>query len=445
MVNLDQARDDVLSIFQHVLRAVDPERLVRNSIAITDDVLLVNGERIELLGGQIVLLGVGKSSIPMARGLEAVLDDHLDRGIIVTKRGLAGSDMGLRKTDVLESSHPVPDQTSVDAGERLLSEASRLNERDLAIVLVSGGGSSLVEAPIDGISLDDLRTTTSLLLHAGADIWTLNAVRRRLSRIKAGGLARAVAPARIVNLILSDVLGSPVDVIASGLSVESQGDDAPSLDWLRSNQIWKELPDSVRQRLEMTIHLQGQRELNVVKTEVVGDADLAARSALEAAVDRGYRPFLLGTRFAGDAREFGRFWGQTAKAAATGSTSIELPACLVATGEMTVNVRGDGEGGRNTEMAASAAFEIEGETEVAVASLATDGDDGSSQAAGGVVVGETTRELVRRGLDPRRYLKLNDTGAFLKASGGLIVTGQTGTNVNDLYLALVGNRAQLSH
>jgi glycerate 2-kinase len=181
----------------------------------------------------------------------------------------------------------------------------------------------------------------------------------------------------------------------------------------------------------------------VIQSEIVGDASTAARAAVEAAARLGYEPHLLGTAFAGEAREFGRFWAQLACAASDGYSEIHAPACIIGAGEMTVVVRGDGVGGRNTEMAAAAAFELSGHDGVAVASLATDGDDGISEAAGGVVVGDTISLLTANRLNPEDFLARNDTRDFLAASGGLIVTGQTGTNVNDLYLALI-NETNLS-
>ncbi len=439
-MNLERARADVEQIFRDVIRSVDPERLVRDALSVDGDAVIVNEVRHEVgHDGRLVLLGVGKSAIGMARGVEQVLGDRLDHGLIVTKRGLAIANPRLARTQVLEASHPVPDESSVVAGRRLLEEASKLAESDLALVVVSGGGSALVEAPVQGLTLDDFKRTTAALLRGGADIWTLNAVRRRLSQIKAGGLARVIAPARVVNLVLSDVLGSPLGVIASGLSVEAVEDDVSRIDAIRASSVWAELPESVRALLNTSEGASRTRASNVVQSVIVGDATLAARAAGYAARNLGYHPFLVGTAFAGDAREFGRTWAQLARSIAAGNADFDTPACIVGAGEMTVTVRGDGSGGRNTEMVATAAIEIAGTTQIAVASLASDGDDGTSHAAGGVVTGNTVPHLVQTGVNPMTLLDRNDTRRLLELSGGLIVTGQTGTNVNDLYLALVGD------
>jgi hydroxypyruvate reductase len=435
-MELERARADAKVIFDSVLRALDPAALVQKSLTLDGRVVHAGESQYEVPDdGRIVVLGVGKSGVGMARGVEAVFGDRLSEGLVVTKRGLGGEQHGLRHTLVREADHPVPDNSSSEAGEDLLRRAEALAENDLAIVVISGGGSALIEAPIDGISLDEFKTTTSLLLKAGADISTLNAVRRRLSRIKAGGLARAIAPAKVINLILSDVLGNPLNVIASGPTVEPDVNDRGSIDRLRSRDVWSALPGNVRQTLEKDA--PDEPVTNVLASLVIGDSSTAMNAAAQAAGDNGYNPIVYGSTFHGEAREFARFWSTLAVSAVNFDSSIPPDACLIAAGEMTVTVRGDGIGGRNTEMAAAAAIEIDGIDGVAIASLATDGDDGVSEATGGVVVGDSASRVRDAGLDPAELLAENDTRAFLDASGGLIVTGQTGINVNDLYLALI--------
>lgn len=435
-MDLERARADVDAIFRSVLRALDPDARVQNAISLDDATFRIDDTRFDLNDhGRIVVLGVGKSAVGMAQGVEAVLGSHLSDGLAITKRGLGGNPEGLHHTAVREASHPMPDESSVEAGEALLRRAEALGAHDLAVVVISGGGSALIEAPIDGISLDDFTSTTSLLLRAGADISTLNAVRRRLSRIKAGGLAHAIAPAKVINLILSDVPGNPLNVIASGPTVAADVNDRGHIDSLRSQDIWRSLPQAVRQALERDT--PNEPITNVLTSVVIGDALASARAALDATAQRGYTPFLLGAGFSGEAREFARFWAELARSAKQGQSSFDLPACLIGAGETTVTVRGDGIGGRNTEMAAAAALEIEGVRGVAIASLATDGDDGVSEATGGVVVGDSVARVRAAGLDPTELLAENDTRRFLEAAGGLMITGQTGVNVNDLYLAFV--------
>ncbi|HEU5423261.1 MAG TPA: DUF4147 domain-containing protein [Nitrolancea sp.] len=430
----DAARAAVEAIFRAALHAVDPERLVREALGRQREDIVVAGRRFAV-PGRVLLLAVGKAALPMARGAEEALGDRIAGGLAVTKRGFLAGQVPPARIAVLEGAHPVPDAASLAAGERLLELADALGPDDLALVLISGGGSALVEAPSAGVTLAEIASTTDLLLRHGADITTLNTVRRRLSRLKAGGLARAAAPARVINLIVSDVLGSPLPIIASGLSVDP-GALAPSvLAAVRASDAWRELPPTVRDALSAPLH--DERPDNVVWSEVLADAARAARAATEAARERGYQAMLLATRFEGEAPDFGGFWTQLALGVARGEFALARPACLVGAGEMTVTVRGAGRGGRNTEMALAAALMLSGQRGVAVASLATDGDDGSSGAAGGVVTGASVAAAEAAGLDPRRLLEANDSARFLAACGGLIVTGATGTNVNDLYLALI--------
>ena len=435
-MELERARADVNVIFQAVLRALDPAALVRKSMTLDGRIVNAGGLRYEIPNdGRVVMLGVGKSAVGMARGVESVFGQRLSGGMVVTKRGLGGDQHGLQHTEVRESSHPVPDASSLDAGEELLWRAHALDKGDLAIVVISGGGSALIEAPIDGISLDDFKTTTSLLLKAGADISTLNAVRRRLSRIKAGGLARAIAPAKVINLILSDVLGNPLNVIASGPTIAPDLNDRGHIDRLRGQDIWQSLPRIVRDMLDEDA--LNEPVTNVLASVVIGDSSTAMNAAAQAAGDHGYNPVVYGSTFHGEAAEFARFWSTLATSALRFESSISPGVCAIAAGEMTVTVRGDGVGGRNTEMAAAAALEIEGIEGIAIASLASDGDDGISHATGGVVVGDTVARVRDADLDPVALLRRNDTRAFLEAAGSLIVSGPTGINVNDLYLALI--------
>ena len=435
-MELERARADVDVIFQAVLRALEPAALIQKSLMFDGRAVTAGSVQYEVPDdGRVVVLGAGKSAVGMARGAEAVFGDRLSAGLVVTKRGLGGDQHGLRHTEVRESSHPMPDDTSVEAGEELLRRANGLDKADLAIVLISGGGSALIEAPIDGISLGDLTTTTSLLLKTGADISTLNAVRRRLSRIKAGGLARAIAPAQVINLIVSDVLGNPLNVIASGPTVMPDLNDRGQIDRLRALEIWQSLPDNVRDVLETDT--SNEPVTNVLASIVVADSSTAMNAAAQAAGDRGYSPVVYGSTFHGEAAEFARFWSTLATSVLKFESSISPGVCAIGAGEMTVTVHGDGIGGRNTEMAAAAALEIDGVDGVAIASLATDGDDGISHATGGVVVGSTVARVRDAALDPASLLRNNDTRVFLEAAGSLIETGLTGINVNDLYLALL--------
>lgn len=437
-MEISRALDDIAPIFAAVLGRVEPAGLVRGAVRLAENAVIIDGVEFPVKpSARLVVIGFGKASLGMARGIEDVLDSRIDCGIVVTKRGTLAPEQSLSRIQVVEAGHPIPDETSVDAARLLLDAVSGLSADDLVLVLVSGGGSALLEMPVEGVSIADLACTTDLLLRAGADIRTLNRVRHRLSQIKGGGLARAAFPARVVNLIISDVLGNPLEVIAGGPTVEMAGVE-PSLEAdIRRLGICEALPDSVRSVLRRPAPIRQPVDSHVLQSTILADARLIAEAAAEAARAIGYEPAILGTEFEGEAREFARFWAAIARQARRGGGPFQPPACLIGTGELTVTVRGGGTGGRNTEMALAAAMAIADVPGVAIASLATDGDDGVTGAAGGVVVGSSVDLALRTGLDPAALLRNNDSLRFLDATSGLVVTGPTGTNVNDLYLALI--------
>jgi glycerate 2-kinase len=439
-MEISRAVEDTVSIFAGALTRVDPATLVADAVQATDNAILVEGIPYALRpGSRLIVIGIGKAAASMALGVEEALGDRIDGGVVVIKRGTLSSDARPSRIQVVEASHPVPDETSMSAARRILEAVHDLCADDLVLALISGGGSALVELPAAELSISDLAVTTDILLRAGADIRVLNAVRRRLSKTKAGGLARAAAPARIINLVISDVLGNPLDVIASGPTVEvlPEGTAAETLVRCLGVGVWAQLPERVRavlEKPEADLPIAGH---NVVRSIILADAGLAAEVAGDAARENGYTPIILGTHFEGEAREFGRFWSVVVLQMREGLGTFRPPLCLIGAGELTVTVKGNGIGGRNTEMALSAALEIEGVPGVAVASLATDGDDAGTGTAGGVVVGGSVELARRTGLDPVALLANNDSLRFLDATAGVVVTGPTGTNVNDLYLGLI--------
>lgn len=423
-------------LFREALSAVDPERLVREAIELRDNAVLVRGIPHRLgRDSRLVVLALGKAAVPMARGALSVLGGRVDRCVVVPKSD--GDDSAeLERCHVVPGSHPLPDAQSLRAGHALVEAVRGLNQHDLVLVLLSGGGSALAEVPRAPSDLDDVVLTTERLLKAGADIWLLNAVRRRLSGLKGGGLARAAAPARIINLIVSDVLGSPLPVIASGPTVEPETTTEDIARILRQLDVWFDLPKTVRAILEEP-EKSSLRLGNVLQSVVLADAAVLARAAVEACRVRGLPAVLCGTRYTGEASQFGHFWGTLARSVREEHLPWAPPVALVAAGELTVTVRGDGRGGRNTEMALAAALAVAGARDITIASLASDGDDGTSGAAGAVVDTGTVDALRVLGVDARDALHRNDSATALAAVGALVVTGLTGTNVNDLYLAIV--------
>lgn len=432
-----RAKQWVEQIYATALAAVDATHLVKATLQLTDDALWVQGERYPLIpSARLVVLAIGKASLAMARGAEAALGKRITHGLVVTKRGLVEEIGSLAHFRILEAEHPVPGPGSFAAGEAVLSAVSGLRGEDLVVVLLSGGGSALVESLHPPLTREELAVTTELLLRAGADIWLLNAVRRRLSRIKAGGLARAALPARVINIIVSDVLGNPLPVIASGPTVSPEPEDSDPIAQIRALGVWEHLPPAVQHALLRPIPAEPLP--NVLASIILADARTFALAAQRAIEQIGLPAHLLADRFTGEAREFARFWAALARHIHDYQSPWNSPVCLIGAGELTVTVRGQGRGGRNTEMALAAALELAGLSNIVIASLASDGDDGLSGAAGAVVTGETVTALRAHGIDPHRVLWNNDSATALEQVEGLLPKRVTNTNVNDLYLALIG-------
>jgi glycerate 2-kinase len=423
-------------VFQQALSAADPERSVREALQLTERFLVVRGvpHRLEPTS-QLVVIALGKAAASMARGALAVLGGRVTRCVVVPKAD-GWSDRAFAGCRVIPGAHPVPDARSLEAGQALLDAVRGLHSTDLVLALLSGGGSALAEVPRESLALDDLVLTTDELLRAGADIWLLNAVRRRLSAIKGGGLARAAAPARVVNLIVSDVLGNPLPVIASGPTVEPTTIFEDVVGAVQRLGVWAQLPERVRAILSEP---ESERVVlaNVLQTVILADVTVLVRAAAEACQAWGLPSVICGTRYTGEAREFGRFWAALARSVRSDRQPWAPPVALVAGGELTVTVRGGGRGGRNTEMALAAAMSLEDAPGITIASFASDGDDGTSGAAGAVVDATTVAALRAQGIDAGRALSENDSATVLDRVDALVRTGLTGTNVNDLYLAII--------
>lgn len=368
----------------------------------------------------------------MALGALDVLGKRVLGGTVVTKDGHADAIPGI---EVREAGHPLPDTRGISAAESALQIAEQAGEGDLVLCLLSGGASALWPAAPRGVSLEDLQVTTNGLLRAGAPIQELNAVRKHLSRIAGGQLARAAYPAHVLTLAISDVIGSPPDVIGSGPTVPDRSSYDDALEVLARRGV--AVPPSVQTHLEAGAagkHPEnpepgdpvfGRTEWHLVAS--VGDA---LQAAAEEATRLGYPTTIVTDRMEGEAREVGRELAGLAR-------SNQQPAALLLGGETTVAVRGDGYGGRNQELALAAAIALQGAPDVLVAALGTDGTDGPTDAAGAIVDGGTVARGLALGLDALSHLQRNDAYPFLQATGDLLVTGPTGTNVADLVLTLV--------
>jgi len=414
-------RRDIEVIFNAALEPVRAGDAVRAHLAIADDGhVIVGGQQIEIGEVGVYAIAIGKASVTMVDAAAERIGERFTAGLAVSK---AESPSQNPKVSALLGSHPVPDGRSLAAGEAVLRFAHEVPDGAVVMCLISGGGSSLVEDLCDGVDLDRLRELTSGLLRAGASIHELNAVRSRLSRIKAGGLMRALSHARVYNLIVSDVLGDDLQTIASGPTVPPLDSDAEAV--MRRFGMPGTLPS-----------LREQRALPMPPTTVVANLSIALDSAAKMAVELGYEPIVLTRSLDGEAREVGRLLASIVADGATGKASFGRRSCVLAGGETTVTVRGDGAGGRNTEAALAAAMRLSGVGDVALGFLATDGDDGTTGAAGAIVDGSTVA-AVERG-DALDALQRNDSYRFLRTREAILKTGPTGTNVNDLAIGLIG-------
>ena len=430
-------------ILQNALDAVDPGRAVAAALRLEGDTLHVGKQTVDLAKiRRILVLGAGKAGAPMAQAVEEVLGARIDSGRVVVKEGHGAP---TRRIKLLEAGHPVPTQAGLDAGAELLALAQNAGKDDLVICLLSGGGSALLESLPAPLTLGQLQATTALLLASGATINELNTVRKHLSLIKGGRLAQAVAPARLITLVLSDVVGSPLDVIASGPTVADPGTWSDAWNIVQRYRLDGHLPAPVIAHLRAGLEgiipdtpKAGDPVLDAAQTLVIGDNALAAAAAHAEAVRRGYNAAILTTFLEGEAGEIGRVAVALAREVQAHGRPVAAPACMILGGETTVTL-GDnpGKGGRNQEIALAAALALDGMEGIIVVALATDGSDGPTDSAGGVVNGTTAARARALGLDPYAALQRHDAYPLLDATNALLRTGPTRTNVNDLLFVFV--------
>ncbi len=439
-------RTDAARLWTAALRASNAGAAVRGCVRRRGRMLRL-GTRTVKLGnvGAVWVLGAGKAAAAMAQALEEILGGYLSGGIVVTKYGHG---LPLKKTEVIEAGHPLPDANGVAAGARLVSLIeSRMQPGDLVLCPFSGGGSALLVAPADGISLEDKLACTRLLLNSGATIQEINIIRKHLSRLKGGGLSRLLSKTTAVSLIISDVVGDPLDTIASGPLVPDPSTYADCLEVIHRLQIENEIPSSIMSRFNAGLAGQIQETpkpgdalfRNTTNLVVAGNSRACAAAALEAK-HLGYRSMVLTTRLEGDTAEAAQFHMGITEEIVFHGRPLRRPACLISGGETTVRVTGNGVGGRNQEFVAHCARRLSHlPAPCLVASVGTDGTDGPTDAAGAIADNTTVSRSLKFGA---RYLQEaladNDTYTFFKRLGDLIITGPTRTNVMDLHIVLIG-------
>ncbi len=429
-------------LYRAAVRAVDSRAATERTLHRHGDLLTIRGRPYDLAAFRhVFVIGFGKAAAAMAQGAEAALGERIAASVVVTKYGHL---LPTKYTTVFEASHPTPDAAGIAATTRILTVADSATADDLVICLVSGGGSALFECPVEGVTLEDMQATTRLLLHAGAPISALNTVRKHLSAVKGGQLARRVAPATLVTLMLSDVVGDPLDVIASGPTVPDPTTFADALAVLDQYGVRAGVPDAVRRHLERG--MAGERpdtpaanDPAFARTQnvIIANSRRALDAAAATARQRGFTVYFTAAAdcVEGEACDAAQQFVCDAQAIAAAHPS--RPLCILQGGETTVTVAGDGHGGRNSEFALAAAQELDGTRGIVVASLATDGGDGPTDAAGAVATSHTMAQARALGLDAATFLARNDAYTFFAQVGGLVRPGPTGTNVNDMMVALI--------
>jgi hydroxypyruvate reductase len=423
--NIEKMREHAMKIFQAGLQAVDPLEAIIRHVTLNDNVLRISDRQFNLKDyDRILVVGAGKAVAPMAKALEDLLGNRISDGVIVVKdeHGLP-----LKKIKICEASHPVPDERGVQGTEEILSLVETAGKRDLIICLISGGGSALLIAPVHDISLEDKQNATKLLLACGATIHEFNTVRKHLSRAKGGRLAQMAYPATVTSLILSDVVK-----------------DAEQI--LKDYGIWDQLAPTVRNHLEKGA--SGQIE-DTPKSDhavfqqcsqvLVGTNLQALKAAGQEAQRLGYHPLILSSKVEGEAREVAKFYTAIAREALSSENPFKPPVCVLAGGETTVTLTGEGRGGRNQEFALAAALTIAGLDNIVVLSGGTDGTDGPTDAAGAIADGTTVTRALEKGLDPKDFLRRNDSYSLFQKLEDLLMTGPTRTNVMDMYMLLIGS------
>jgi glycerate 2-kinase len=414
------------------LSAVEPSAAVRRHMRREGNTLLVAGQRYALRDVQhVFVIGAGKASLPMTEATLGILGDVVSDTVIVTKYGHGRDNWS---SHVIEAGHPIPDENSMRGAQAVADLARTAGADDLVICLVSGGASALLTLPNPGLSLADLQSLTDSLLRSGATIQELNTVRKHCSLIKGGNLASLASPALVVSLILSDVVGDPLDVIASGLTVPDPTTVTDAQAVLTKYNISPPLAVPLRETPKPQAPAFDRAQY-----VVIGSNRLAAEAAVASAQKLGFNALLLSTFVEGEAREVAKVAAALAKEVLTHDRPIPRPACLVLGGETTVTVTGTGRGGRNQELALAAAIALDGCPGVLLMALATDGTDGPTDAAGAVITGTTGTRARKLGQDPAAALRTNNSYDFFEALGDAICTGPTGTNVNDLVFILVSN------
>jgi hydroxypyruvate reductase len=442
--------NNVIQILSAALHAVDPYYAAKSHLQREGDRLIVDKIEYDLNDfDRIFIVGAGKASLPMASATLNLLGDDLTGGIIIANDTQQKHDPPLEqdlstKIDVYTANHPIPDIRGVEATKKIVTLLSNTDEKDLIICLISGGGSALLTYPRNGLTLSDIQDMTNRLLACGASINEINTIRKHLDNVKGGGLARYADPSTIISLILSDVVGDPLDIIASGPTAPDPTTYKDARNIVSKYHLDMQVAPGIIHHLDLGIQCRiqdnpkdGDPLFSRSQNLIIGNNHRAASAAQKQATELGFNAMILTTSLQGEARHVGRVLASIAREIDNYGLPLQRPACIITGGETTVTIQGDGLGGRNQEVALGAVNDIANIQDVAVVTLATDGVDGSTDAGGAVITGDTYSRAAEINISPDEYLANNDSYNFFKQLGDLIITGPTQTNVSDLAFVFV--------
>jgi len=442
-MNISRLRKDAEAIFKAGLEAVNPIQAVKRHVTLQDGKLKVGDKTYNLADyNGVYVIGTGKASAAMAQAVEEILGERLKGGVVNVKYGHT---FPLQKIKVNEAGHPVPDEAGFHGTEEIIQLLKKTEKDDLVLFLISGGGSALLPYPAEGLTLEDMQEVTKCLLEVGACIHEINALRKHLSQVKGGRLAKLAHPSTLISLMLSDVIGDDLDTIASGPTVPDESTFDDCLKIIEKYQIREKIPNSVAEILEKGA--RGEVEETPKASDpafqrtqnlVIASNILAVQAANQKADKLGYNTMILSTFVEGETKVAARVHAAIAKEILQTGNPVPRPACVISGGETTVTIRGKGLGGRNQEFVLAAALDIDGLENVVILSGGTDGTDGPTDAAGAIAEGSTVNRAREMGMDAEDYLRENDSYHFFEPLGDLLITGPTHTNVMDLRLVMVG-------
>lgn len=433
---------DSYKIYKAALDAADAYYATKSKLRRAGSILKVDGKEYDLRDfDNLYVVGAGKASAPMTKAVEDMLADKNIGGRIIVKYGYKDK---LQRIIQVEAGHPFSDENGVLATRKIINLLEKSGENDLIICLLSGGASSLLSSPASGITLEDTKILMKLLFEVGADISEVNIIRKHISMVKGGRLARYAYPAKVVTLILSDVLGDDLEIIGSGPTVPDSSTYLDAINILKNYKIFEKIPDSIKNQLSKGLRgeafdapKKGDKIYNKVQNVIVTSLKKAISKAEEEADFMNYKVYLLSDEISGDVNEVASEFLRIVRTDEFRKLPLKKPACIIAGGETTVKVRGEGKGGRNTELALIMARELSGLKNVEFLSCGTDGTDGITDAAGAICDGDTMEKAGEMGVDAQKFLENSDPYSFFEQVGGLVKTGPTRTNVNDIYILLI--------